>query len=489
VVLVASFMDLTDMTIVNVALPSLRRDLGVGYAAVQWITAGYSLAFGLLLIAGGRLGDTFGRRRVFLAGMAGFTAASTLCGCASDATVLIWARVFQGAMAALMVPQVLAIIHVTFPAHERGRVYAGYGAMVGLAGVCGPPLGGLLVAGDLCGLGWRPIFLVNLPVGTAGLLLGRRWLRESRSPDGPRLDLIGTALACAGLLALLYPLIHGRELGWPWWCFASMAAAIPVLAGFLRYERRIAGRGGSPLVVLALFRARTFAAGLAVQLLLSMTAGMLFLSWALYTQAGLGWTPLRAGLAGIPLAVGVATAAGLSIQFLVPRFGRKVLQAGTVGMSVGAAAMIWEIDRYAAGVGPRQLAAPLLVFGIGLGLVIAPLGDIVLTDVPRADAGSASGLTGTNVQLGSAIGSALVTLALLGPMGRGSAMDTQAFSTAFQRILVWVIGFMAAMFALMFALPKNTRDGDGARSAQPRVTWASAREDRLYSEHGRRLGQ
>ena len=230
VVLTAAFMDLVDATIVNIAIPSIQRDTGATFSAVQWVTAGYALAFALGLITGGRLGDIHGRKKLFLLGMGGFTLASALCGFATGPGMLVGARVLQGAMAALMVPQVLAIIHVTFPAHERGKVFGMFGAVIGLGAVCGPLIGALLTEGNLFGLEWRPIFLINLPVGIAGILLGRRFLTESRAPRALRVDLIGTALATAGLLMLLYPLTQGRESGWPLWGFVSMAASPLVLA-------------------------------------------------------------------------------------------------------------------------------------------------------------------------------------------------------------------------------------------------------------------
>ncbi|RLV04516.1 MFS transporter [Streptomyces griseocarneus] len=457
VVLVASLMDLLDVTIVNAAIPGIRRDLGAGYAAVQWVTVDYALAFALLLITGGRLGDIFGRRRLFLIGMAGFTAASGLCGIAWNADVLVWARLLQGTMAALMVPQVLAIIHVSFAAHERGRVYGRYGLVVGTAGICGPVLGGMLVERNLFGLEWRPVFLVNLPIGLIGLVLARRYVHESKAPGALRLDLVGVGLAALGLFALIYPLIHGRDRGWPVRDVVVMAASVPLLALFVVYERYKTGKDGSPLVVLSLFRARSFASGLAVQLTFSVAIGILFLPWTLYLQLGLGWAPRRAGLMGIPLAVAVATAAGLSLQLLVPRFGRRVLQAGVLLMITGLACFTWQIDRHGTDMHYWSLALPLALCGTGLGLVLAPLADIVLTDVPQADAGSASGLISTNVQLGNAFGVALTSVLFFDELGGRAGAGGQDFSRAFQHLLYWVIGVMAAVFTLMFALPRHVR--------------------------------
>src|SRR5689334_3199856 len=248
IVMTAAFMDLVDVTIVNIAIPSIREDTGASFGQIQWITAGYALAFAAGLITGGRLGDIYGRKRLFLLGITGFTIASALCGFAANPEMLVASRILQGAMAAMMVPQVLSIVHATFPADERGKVFGLFGAIVGLGAVSGPLLGSLLTEWNLFGLEWRPIFLINLPVGIAALFLGSRYITESKAPRALKLDLVGVALVTLGLLMLLYPLTRGRELGWPLWGYVSMAGAFVVLAALVAYERRKAVRDGSPLV-------------------------------------------------------------------------------------------------------------------------------------------------------------------------------------------------------------------------------------------------
>jgi MFS family permease len=215
IVMTAAFMDLVDATIVNIAIPSIERDLGATTSAIQWITAGYALAFAAGLITGGRLGDIYGRKRLFLLGTAGFTLASALCGFAASPEMLVASRLLQGAAAAMMVPQVLSIVHATFPAHERGKVFGLFGAIIGLGAVSGPLLGALLTQWNIAGLEWRPIFLINLPVGIAGLLLGRKFISESKAPKALRLDMVGVLLVTLALLMLIYPLTRGRELAWP----------------------------------------------------------------------------------------------------------------------------------------------------------------------------------------------------------------------------------------------------------------------------------
>ncbi|KUL32528.1 MFS transporter [Streptomyces regalis] len=461
IVMTAAFMDLVDVTIVNIAIPSIQREAGATFSQIQWITAGYALAFAAGLITGGRLGDIHGRKRLFLIGIGGFTLASALCGFAANPEMLVASRILQGAMASLMVPQVLSIVHATFPAHERGKVFGLFGAVVGLGAVMGPLLGALLTEWNLFGLEWRPIFLINLPVGIAGLILGSRFITESKAPKALKLDLVGVALVTLGLLMLLYPLTRGRELGWPLWGYVSMAGAFVVLAALVAYERRKAARDGSPLIELSLFKVKSFAAGIAVQTVFGVALGIFFLVWTLYMQFGLGWTPLKAGLTGIPFSIAVSTAAGMSVQKLVPRFGRKVLQAGALVMAIGVLLYIWESSRYGLSIAPWQMALPLVVMGVGMGLIVAPLTDAILSDVPREHAGSASGLINTVQQMGNALGLGLVSVVFFGVVDDRLTAATErtaagmAFADGFQNALGWVAAVMAVIFLLMFALPKR----------------------------------
>ncbi|MFJ8655350.1 MFS transporter [Streptomyces rochei] len=470
IVMTAAFMDLVDVTIVNIAIPSIRQDEGASFSQIQWITAGYALAFAAGLITGGRLGDIHGRKRVFLVGVGGFTVASALCGLAVNPEMLVASRILQGAMAALMVPQVLSIVHATFPAHERGKVFGLFGAIVGLGAVSGPLLGALLTEWNLFGLAWRPIFLINLPVGVAALVLGGRYITESRAPRALRLDLVGVALVTLGLLMLVYPLTRGRELGWPLWGHLSMVGAFAVLAVLVAYERRKKLRDGSPLVELELFRVKSFAAGIAVQTVFGIALGIFFLVWTLYMQDGLGWSPLRAGLTGVPFSVAVSVAAGVSVQTLVPRFGRKVLQAGALVMAAGVLLYLWEAGHYGLGITSWQMALPLVVMGVGMGLIVAPLTDAVLSQVPREHAGSASGLINTVQQVGNALGLGLVSVVFFGTMSDHPAPSGvgPAYADAFQNALGWVAAVMAVIFLLMFALPKRpAQHVEGAAGEEP----------------------
>ncbi|MFF3319315.1 MFS transporter [Streptomyces sp. NPDC003035] len=474
IVMTAAFMDLVDATIVNIAIPSIERDLGASFGAIQWITAGYALAFAAGLITGGRLGDIYGRKRLFLLGTAGFTLASALCGFAASPEMLVASRLLQGAAAAMMVPQVLSIIHVTFPAHERGKVFGMFGAIIGLGAVSGPLLGALLTQWNIAGLEWRPIFLINLPVGIAGLLLGRKFITESKAPKALRLDIVGVLLVTLALLMLIYPLTRGRELDWPLWGHLCMAGSLVVFAALVSYEKYKVRKDGSPLIELSLFKVKSFAAGIAVQLTFGVVMGIFFLVWTLYMQIGLGWSPLKAGLTGVPFSIAVSTAAGMSVQKLVPRFGRKVLQAGALTMVAGVLLYMAMAGRYGTSIDPWQMIPPLVVMGLGMGLIVAPLTDAVLSEVPREHAGSASGLVNTTGQMGMALGLGLVSVVFFGVideerLAKAPAEVGAAFTDAFQNALGWAGAVLAVIFLVMFALPakpkqhvEGAEDGDDA---------------------------
>nr|WP_225885122.1 MULTISPECIES: MFS transporter [Streptomyces] len=450
----AAFMDLVDVTIVNIAIPTLRQNFGASTSAIQWITAGYALAFAAGLITGGRLGDIYGRKRLFLIGIAGFTVASLLCGIAADPGMLVASRILQGGMAAMMVPQVLAIIHVTFPPQERGKVFGMFGAIVGLGAVSGPMLGALLTEWNLFGLEWRPIFLINLPVGIAGVILGRKFISESKAPQALRLDLVGVVLATLALVMLIFPLTQGRENGWPLWGFVCMIASPFVFAAFIGYEKYKIKKDGSPLVELSLFKVKSFAGGIAVQLTFGIATGIFFLVWTLYMQMGLGWSALRAGTTGIPFSIAVSVAAGLSVEKLVPRFGRKVLQAGALVMAAGLVLYIWESEHYGMEIASWQMAAPLILMGAGMGLIVAPLNDTTLSEVPRRDAGSASGLINTTGQMGNALGLALTSVVFFGLI-EDDMVFGPPYVEAFRGALWWVVGVLVVISAVMFMLPRK----------------------------------
>ncbi|HEV2376792.1 MAG TPA: MFS transporter [Streptosporangiaceae bacterium] len=435
ILLAAAFMNLLDVSIVNIAIPSIQRDLHASYADVQWALAGYTLAYALVLITGGRLGDTFGRKRLFLIGVAGFTVFSALCGAATSPGMLIACRVVQGAMGAIMVPQVLAVIQVVFPPAERIKALAGFGVTAGLGTVSGPLLGGLLIQHNLSGLAWRPIFLINVPVGLIALAASAVLVRESRAPRPPRLDPVGVVLVSAALVLLLYPLVQGRQFGWPTWTFVSMAVSVPVFALFVGYERVKARRDGSPLVQLHLFTERGFSAGMAIAVAFFLGIASYALVLTLFLQIGLGFTPLHAGLTFLPFSLGVLMSSAAAAR-LAPRFGRGVTMAGAVVIAGGMTGVIAAVHHYGAAVTTWDLVPGLVAAGIGLGAVIAPLADIVLARVPKQDAGSASGVFNTGLQLGNSIGIALIGVVFFGVLGSQSAAAASAVTPALRAGLV-----------------------------------------------------
>jgi len=471
VILFAGFMDLLDMTIVNVAIPSILRDLHAGYTQIEWVAAGYALGFSAVLIVAGRLGDLYGRKRLFLIGMSGFTAASVLCGVAADPGMLIGTRFLQGAMAGTMVPQILSIIRATFPAGERAKAYGLFGAVVGLASSAGLIVGGLLVQWDLFGLQWRPVFLVNVPLGIAAVVAGQLVIREARSPAAARLDLVGAVLALAATVLLIYPLTEWVDPGLAVLLLAAGAALLVVLVG---YERRRARTTGSPLVVLDLFRARTFSAGTALLVIFAISFAGFFFAWTLYMQVGLGWTPAHAGLTAVAFAFAAMVASAVSVVALTPRFGRRVLMGGALANAAGFAGYSVLVAHYGRAINSWEMLAPLAVSGIGFGLVIAPMVDLILTDVPAAEAGAASGMLSAVQEFGMALGVALagmVFFAYLGdtvPADRLTAMasgavrpaDTHGFTRAFSLSLWYPVGILGVFFAGLFALPRQVRIRD-----------------------------
>jgi len=406
-------MVLLDISIVNVAIPSIQRNLNASYGQVQLVIALYSLAYAVVLITGGRLGDIYGRKRLFILGMCGFTLASAACGFAQSPEMLVGSRVVQGVMAALMYPQVLSVIQVTFPVRQRAGAFAALGAVIGLASITGPLLGGFIIQANLFGLDWRPIFLVNLPVGIASVTGALLLLKETRSPDAPRLDIPGVVLVSVGLGMVIYPLIEGRDLGWPAWAFACMAAAVPLLVAFALYERRRTRAQNSPLVDTSLFQHRSFVAGLLVAIGMFAAIPAFFLTFSLTLQIGLGFTALAAGIASFPFALGSMLTSTASAR-LAPRLGRNILSLGAGVLVVGAIGVIATLRLAGTALQGWQLAPALLVCGLGLGLFIAPLVNIVLAAVPVRSAGSASGIYTTVLQFGNALGIALVGVVLFG---------------------------------------------------------------------------
>ncbi|MET7316102.1 MFS transporter [Streptomyces thermoviolaceus] len=426
VILAAEVMDLLDAMVTTIAGPSMRADLGGGAATLQWLTAAYTLSMAVGLVTGGRLGDIHGRRTMFLVGAAGFTVGSLLCAVSVTPGMLITARVLQGVFGAVMLPQGLGMIKEMFPPQESQKAFGMFGPVMGLSAVCGPVLAGWLVDADFFGTGWRMIFLINLPLGAAAVLGALRFLPRTRSGSAPRLDIPGMLLVSLAALLVIFPLVQGREYDWPWWTFAMMAASLVVFVLFGRYESRRSAAGHDPLVVPSLFRKRGFVGGLVLGLVFFSTMQGFMLVFTLYTQIGLGYAPLKAGLVMVPWSGGMIV--GFGIAQGVARFGRAVLQAGTLVMALGVFGVWLTLQTAGSGVGPWHFVPSLLVAGIGMGLLMAPFFDIVLAAVDPHETGSASGTMTAIQQLGGAFGVALLGTVFFGLLGGGiaTAVDHRA---------------------------------------------------------------
>jgi EmrB/QacA subfamily drug resistance transporter len=408
VILAAEVMDLLDALVTTIAAPSIRADLGGSLSMIQWLGAAYTLAMAVGLLTGGRLGDIYGRRRMFLIGAAGFTAASLVCGTAQTAGWLIAARAVQGLFGAVMLPQGLGIIKRIFPPKEVAAAFGAFGPVMGLSAVGGPILAGWLVDADYFGAGWRMIFLINLPLGLLAIAGALRFLPESRPENAPRLDLIGVVLAGIGAFLLVYPLVQGRELDWPVWTYLMLAGGVIVFGLFAKYETNRERAGADPLIVPALFRKRAFTGGLGLGLV--FFAGLIGTSlvFTLYLQIGLGFSPLKAGLSGLPQALGTVAGFVVAGAGLSARFGRRLLHIGTAIMTVGTVALAITVHLSGAGLTPWQLIPAGVLLGVGMGLAMAPFFDIVLAGVTPDETGSASGALTAVQQLGGAFGIALL---------------------------------------------------------------------------------
>ncbi|MGQ0840934.1 MFS transporter [Actinokineospora sp.] len=442
IVTIAAFIDNLDSTVVTLALPSIQADLAADFATAQWTLAGYTLAFALMLITGGRLGDIYGRRRLFLVGVAGFTAASIACGAAGTPELLIAGRVAQGLAAALMVPQVVSVIVTLFEQHEWPKAFGVLGLALTSGAVIGPAVGGAITEADILGLGWRAIFYLNVPIGVLGLVMATRYLPESRSPRAPRVDGPGMVLLALATLALMFPLVQGREYGWPWWMFALLATSVPLLFCFAAYQVRRHRRDGSALIPPPLFRQRSFSVGLLITLLMFIGVGSFFLVLTYHLQLGLGWSPLHTALATAAWPLGIATTFQIAWRMGAGR-GRLFVRIGAGTMAAGTLLTIVMVDAAGAGLSWWHIGLPSLVLGLGMGLTSPILTGVVLGDVPVADAGAGSGVVNAVIQFGSATGVAFVGTIFFSMTGSAvSDVDAATTTTLWYNVGVFVLAVL-----------------------------------------------
>lgn len=462
-------MSLIDATIVNVALPTIRTELGASESTLSWIISGYALAFGLALIPAGRLGDRFGHKWVFVAGLVLFTIASLACGLAQDGTQLVIARVLQGLAGGIYLPAITAFIQLLFVGRVRGRAFAIMGAVIGVASALGPLVGGLLIDGFGADAGWRLVFTVNVPIGAVALIFALvllpRGLAERR--QAPGVDLVGLLLLSAALVAILVPLIQGQDEGWPLWTYLSLATGVVLILLFARWEIGLARRGRNPLVPPGLYSHVAFTGGTILALVYFAAFTSIFFTISILWQTGLGYSALESGLVSIPFAIGSIVGASQSGR-LAASLGRAVLVTGA-GMVTAGLAALWLVVFLvpAADLSPWALAVPLLVAGTGSGLFIAPNAQFIIATVDRREAGAASGVIGTMQRLGSAIGIAVIGSVFFGTLvvpgsGRPSAAAVaDAFAQSAAAALAVSAVFALAAFLLVFALPKRA-DGPPA---------------------------
>ena len=452
----ASTMELLDTTIVNVALPTIESGLSASAAQLQWMVAAYPLAFAVGLITGSRLGDLWGRKRVFVAGLVGFTLMSAACGFAPNAEALVGFRALQGLTAAAMIPQVLSSLQVMYAPHERAKAMGMFTGLAGLSAVLGPVIGAVLTEADLGGLGWRSIFLVNVPFGVLAIVAALRWVPESVAAQRPCIDARGVTVLAVGLLAVLYPLTMGRELGWPAWVYAAMAVGVVVLALFARSQVRAERTGREPLVALSLYRGRGFGAGSAMNSLLFMAMSSYFLCQTIYLQAGLGWSVLHAGLAGVPFALTTTVFAGVGVAVLAPRIGRRVLQIGALTWAVGAVFIAAAVHGADASTSVWAFVPGFIVSGAGFGLMVSPIGVFTLAEVPVAKAGSASGLFSTTGQLSGAIGVAVLGSVFFSVVdAHASSVPVEMFRPAMEVALGALVVLMLVAAVVARQLPSH----------------------------------
>ena len=447
VAITANIMDLIDATIVNVAGPSIRRVLGGGASSLQWLPAGYTLAFAVFLITGARLGDMFGRRRLFLIGSAGFTVMSAACAAAPSMEVLIAFRVLQGSFGALMIPQGFGMLKEVFDEDEMTKVFGAYGPMLGLSILAAPILAGALIEANLWGIGWRLVFLINVPIGIAAFVGAVRVLPRTVAHPGIRLDTGGMVLIGAALTAIIYPLIQGRADGWPAWTFVSLAAGAVLLGAFVLWERR---RHGDPLIEPGLLANRTYTSGILVALAFFGAFGGLLLCVSLFAQLGEGFSPIHAGLTLMAMVVGMFAGMGAGFA-LVGRLGRHLLHLGVVIVGAGAVVLALTLTG-ARTASTLDLAPGLFLIGAGAGISMGQVFDFILAGVGMDEVGSATGVVEAMQQLSSAVGVAALGTIFFSAFTRHPPAHALA-------ITAWAcLAPIAAAFALIFRLPMRARE-------------------------------
>ena len=462
VVLAAMIMNLLDSTIVNVAAPSIQRDLGMSSAALEWIAAAYTLAIAVGLMTGGRLGDKFGRKRMLMIGLTGFVVASAACAVAWSPGSLIAARVAQGLSAAMLTPQAFGLIRDLFPPAKMTRAFAALGPVIGLSTVAGPIVAGLLLKANLFGSDWRSLFLINLPLGAFALIVGGRVL-PARPADRRQIQLdgIGTVLLAAASFLLVFPIVDGRTLGWPAWIFGVLAAAVPLLGLFVAQQRYRVRSGRTPLVEFSVLRKWSYLSGVVFVLVFFASIVGFSLTMGLFLQIGLGYTPIHASLLLAAMATGAFIGSGVG-AWAATAVGRPILHIGLTIMAAGTLVLYLSLHAVRATVGTFTLIPGLLVFGIGMGMIFVPLFSIIMGEIADREVGSASGLLESSQQLGASLGVAILATLFFSTLSAGGGAQHPAMAVpgsllAAERTLLITLAMIIAAFALGWLLPRRAR--------------------------------
>ena len=462
VVLTAMIMNLLDSTIVNVAAPSIQRNLGMSSSALEWIAAAYTLAIAVGLMTGGRLGDMFGRRRMLMTGLAGFVIASAACAMAWSPSSLIAARVVQGLSAAVLTPQAFGLIRDLFPPAQMTKAFAALGPVIGLSTVAGPIVAGLLLKANLFGAGWRTLFLINLPLGAFALVLGGRVLPARPAEHGRvRLDGAGTVLLAVASFLLVFPLVDGRALGWPIWIFGVSAAAVPALGVFIAHQRYRLRSGRTPLVEFSLLRKRSYVCGVAFVLVFFASIVGFSLTMGLFLQIGLGYTPIHASLLLAAMATGAFIGSGVG-AWAATAVGRPILHIGLAIMAVGTIVLWLSLHAAHETVGTLSLIPGLAIFGIGMGMIFVPLFSIIMGEIGDHEVGSASGLLESVQQLGASLGVAVLATLFFSAIspeqgGPQAAIAAGRGVLAAERTLLITLVLIVIAFAVGWLLPRRAR--------------------------------
>jgi EmrB/QacA subfamily drug resistance transporter len=444
VLLIGTFMAVLDFFIVNVAIPDMQRELHASAAQIELVVAGYAVAYGSALIVGSRLGDRFGRKRLFLIGIGFFTVFSAACGLTPNAEILVVGRVLQGLAAALLSPQVLAIIGAELSPPGKAHALVVYGFIMGVASVFAQLFGGILIGLDLLHVGWRACFLINVPIGLVASALTLRMTPESRAPQASRLDLIGMMLIFGALAMFILPLIEGQQHGWPKWTFALLVMSALLFLAFVGWEARTNRSSGVPLVDMGLFRNRPLTVGLGAQLSFYMSMGSFYLVLALYLQQGRGLSPLEAGLIFVANGAGyLFTSSG--VGRLAKRLDQQIIALAAYVRAIGLSVLFVTVAKIGVTGSSLWLIPGLLLNGAGTGLAVSPLALTVLSRVDSKHIGAVSGVLTTGLQIGNAIGVAVIGIIFYSTLRQPPANFAHAFGAA----LIYLIAMCLALAGLV----------------------------------------